>query len=228
MATALLLATGLLALLVLYLLRVPLLVSFGDSWAFMVENAETFSAIASLTTLLAVIVTAVIAYNSFQEDRRRAQRNNSFEHIAIHTRDHDIINMFQEFVELRREFYKDVEVGDEGPWNLVQYDRVINGPKVGDPKKKGAYIEAQDIVRKVFNYYEATAIGIKNGALDESIIKDWWRTTMVFDWYDYCLFIRKKREVDKIPKLYCELENLVDRWATEEEKKRFEIGPNGN
>ena len=73
-------------------------------------------------------------------------------------------------------------------------------------------IYATDIIKKLFNYYEATAIGIELGALDEQVIESWWKTSYVRDWRAFKRYIKEKREADKIPRLYEKYEAQVARW----------------
>jgi len=76
--------------------------------------------------------------------------------------------------------------------------------------------EAADIRFFILNMYEACAIGIKKGAYDESIYKDWCRTTAVKDWQACKGFVARHQQ-DFSPAIWRGFEDMVKRWATAEE-----------
>jgi len=157
--------------------------------------------------LCVIIGATLIAYVTYRDAQRREKTNNSFHHIAKQTRDHDVIQMFEEFRRVRSE----LRDGHQGAFGLKQ----VEG-KVIDHHQRA--LNAEDVVKKVFNYYEATAIGMKQSALEEQIIKDWWRRSYVLDWTDFAAYVREKRERDDAPKLYLEYETYVNRWANDDER----------
>ena len=159
-------------------------------------------------TLVVIAIAAFYARQQIQKTREREKINNSFHHIAIQTRDHDLIAMFEEFREVRAK----LRDGGSGSLGL---DRV-EGQEVSFHR---AMLSAEDVIKKVFNYYEATAIGMHQDALDKAIIKDWWRRSYVLDFSDFALYVYEKRLRDKAPKLYLEYEKIVLEWAQPNEEQ---------
>lgn len=157
-----------------------------------------------------ILVSAVIAYVTVRDANRRARRSASFDHIAQQTRDRELIEMFEEFRVVRRKVTADKQ-------NPVSIDD-IEGLIIDHHRRA---LSAEDIIKKVFNYYEATAIGIREGALEETIIKGWWRSSFVLDWADFSEYVRQRRKRYEIPKLFCEYEELVKKWATNEERPKI-------
>ena len=153
--------------------------------------------------------------------------------------------MFEEFRQLRR-YMNRIKHDHDGVWTPSMSVHEIQCYYVGKPndddvaeaagdtgKKKGREPApgqpsdpcdddikgktGNDIIKKVFNYYEATAIGVRMGALEEDVIRKWWRKTYILDWLDFKFYVQYIRENEKTPRAYCEYEALVTRWASDEE-----------
>ena len=163
-----------------------------------------------VATLVLLLLSAGAAIWQVLASQRREKVNNSFEHIAIQTRDHDLIKMFEEFRLVRAQLMPDETI------TLGLDD--VEGAEVSH---HGKMLSAEDVVKKVFNYYEATAIGIKKQALNETIIKDWWRRSYVLDFADFAQYVYEKRARDDAPKLYSEYESIVKQWHIGNEPDRL-------
>tara|TARA_R110002124_G_scaffold255128_1_gene420762 strand:- start:278 stop:913 length:636 start_codon:yes stop_codon:yes gene_type:complete len=170
---------------------------------------ELGSARYDVMVLEVLIVSFFAALYGYRLSYRAARLANSFQHIAVQTRDGDLIQMFEEFRVVRRELQAS---NDKQPLDTDTVE-AAKPVKVGERKVRPA-----DVIKKVFNYYEATAIGVKRHALDEQMIKSWWRKSYILDWMDFAEYIRAKRKRDRLPRLFIEYESLVRRWATEEEQ----------
>lgn len=167
----------------------PILVLLSPSWT-------------DFTTVALLAVSACAAIFLWWSTKESAKKRNSFDHIATQTRDHDLIRMFEEFRAIRRHFV-DKQLD-------FSYDNVMR-EEVELPN--GTTKRAENVVKKVFNYYEATAIGIKRGALENSIIKEWWRKTYIQHWIEFKGYVRSARERDSAPKLFKEYQCIVEKWA---------------
>lgn len=168
-------------------------------WASFILNALVF---------IVILGSAIIALVTLDHANKRARRSASFDHIAQQTRDRELIEMFEEFRVVRRK----VTDGKENPVSIDDIEGLII-----DHHRRA--LSAEDIIKKVFNYYEATAVGIREGALEEQIIKGWWRTSFVLDWADFSEYVRQRRKRYGIPKLFCEYEALVQKWAEGAERE---------
>ncbi|WP_421857873.1 DUF4760 domain-containing protein [Oceanicaulis sp.] len=162
-------------------------------------------------TLFLLIITAAFAGIQIWHSGRTTKKNNSFFHIAIQTRDHDLIQMFEQFRLARRK----LRDGHIGSFGVEQVDE-------REISYAGKMLMAEDVLKKVFNYYEATAIGIKNGALNEPILKDWWRRSYVLDFIDFALYVYQRRLRDGAEKLFSEYELQAINWAEDDEKQQIE------
>lgn len=136
------------------------------------------------------------------EARKRAQVSKSFDHIIEQTRDRDLIEMNEQF----KAVIDSLKKTGPGPYGLAD----VEGHFV---KHRQAAIDAAEVITKLFNYYEATAIGIKLGALDEEIIKQWWRASYVEDWKDFSLYVTEKRQRDDRDALYRQYQTQAERWG---------------
>ncbi|MEQ8405704.1 MAG: DUF4760 domain-containing protein [Oceanicaulis sp.] len=170
-------------------------------WAGFVLNA---------LVLVVIVGSAIIAWKTLQDANKRARCSASFDHIARQTRDRELIEMFEEFRVVRRK----VTDGKQNPVSIDDIEGLII-----DHHRRA--LSAEDIIKKVFNYYEATAIGIREGALEEQIIKGWWRTSFVLDWADFSEYVRQRRKRYGIPKLFSEYEALVQKWAEGSEREKI-------
>ena len=159
-------------------------------------------------TLVVIAITAFYARQQIHKTRDREKINNSFNHIAIQTRDHDLIAMFEEFRQVRAK----LRDGYNGALGLEH----VEGQEVSFHR---VMLSAEDVIKKVFNYYEATAIGMHQDALDKAIIKDWWRRSYMLDFIDFALYVYEKRIRDNAPKLYIEYEEIVLNWAEPHEEE---------
>jgi len=175
-----------------------------------VDSFEIASLLIDAALLAVVVGSAFLAWKTIDDANRRARRTASFDHIAQQTRDRELIEMFEEFRVVRRK----VLDGKENPVSIDDIEGLVI-----DHHRRA--LGAEDIIKKVFNYYEATAIGIREGALEEQIIKGWWRTSFVLDWADFSEYVRQRRKRYRIPKLFSEYEALVDRWAEGDERAKI-------
>ncbi|MAC89223.1 MAG: hypothetical protein CMF73_07860 [Maricaulis sp.] len=136
------------------------------------------------------------------EARKRDQVSKSFDHIIEQTRDRDLIEMNEQF----KAVIDSLNKTGPGPYGLAD----VEGHFV---KHRQAAIDAAEVITKLFNYYEATAIGISLGALDEEIIKRWWRASYVEDWRDFSAYVTEKRDRDGRPALYRQYQLQAERWT---------------
>ena len=108
----------------------------------------------------------------------------------------------QEMVELRREFVKLKNAG-----NLLQY---ASREKIVTPEAI--------TIRKILNYYEIIAIGIRARAFHEGLFKSWWRHSLVQEWIACKDFVHSYQQQHN-PRLFCEFEALAKKWANDDERK---------
>lgn len=182
-----------------------------ETSAFAPTSADWWLVWIGAATLVFLVISAALVAVQIWHSGRTTKKNNSFVHIAIQTRDHDLIQMFEQFRLARRKL-RDGHIGSFGVEQVDEREISYNG----------RMLMAEDVLKKVFNYYEATAIGIKNGALNEPILKDWWRRSYVLDFIDFALYVYQRRLRDGADKLFSEYEEQAIRWAKEDEQQQIE------
>ena len=73
------------------------------------------------------------------------------------------------------------------------------------------------MVKDMFNFYEAMALGVRANWLDEKILRSYWRTSYVLDFADFTAYVDDMRsEALAGPKLYDAYEALVRKWRSSE------------
>ncbi|WP_019961412.1 DUF4760 domain-containing protein [Woodsholea maritima] len=198
----------------LYIAGLAVVSETGSTAEDVIARSTALIYFTNLFALFVLISTAYLAWLTLRSNKDRECKTNSFKHIAEQTRDRELIEMFEEFRVVRKE----VKNGNDNPLSIDHIVKIVID-------HNGRALKAEDVIKKVFNYYEATALGIATDALDEDIIKRWWRTSFVLDWSDFSEYIRQKRkgrsDSPGNPKLYIELENLVKKWALPEERSKI-------
>lgn len=79
------------------------------------------------------------------------------------------------------------------------------------------WVERRKAVSAVLNRYEAFAIGIEKGAVDEEMYRLWWKTNLIEDWYVFRPLINKLQQ--RNPRAYLEFQSLAERWQKETTKE---------
>lgn len=173
------------------------------SGLFTALSSNLFANLTLAATAIILLVTAAASLLLYASTRKIAVLRSSFEHIAIQTRDADLIEMFEQLRRVRH-------AASAGEVALT-YKNMQR-----DFKYDGTHIYADNIIKKTFNYYEATCIGIKRGALEEQMIEDWWGDAMVSDWIDFQQYVDEARDALAYRGLYIEVEYYVRRWIKPE------------
>lgn len=179
-----------------------------------------FSVWEALPNLAPIIlaISAIIAFGIYRQNQHQGRLNNkhakervqiarSFDHIVEQTKDRDLLlanEQFKALIEALKEKHS-------GPYGYEEVENTF-------VNFRGQAVYGSEILIRLFNYYEATAIGIELGALNESIIREWWRGSYVQDWIDFRRYVHEKREARGTPALYVKYENQVRHWATEAER----------
>ena len=175
----------------------------------LVSNTIVVAPIFGPMTLLISVLVALSLYKQNRDiaaqTTERHQKAETFNHIITQTRDRDVIEMFEEMRALRAYFREHPEPNPERSYEVVRNLEI----ELTDGKHK----RAEDILKKVFNYYEATAIGLKNETLHEEMLEKWWRTTFILDWVDWKSYVEKMRTEESTPRAFIEFENLSKEWA---------------
>lgn len=164
---------------------------------------------------LVLLLSVAIAWGTYQhnlvraekdhaQNDARAQKARSFDHIIEQTKDRDLILMNAQF----KAVVEKLQRQHRPPYTLEQVEAC-------EATYDGREVDCNDVLTKLFNYYEATFIGIELGALDKAIIRQWWEASFIQDWADFSAYVKDKRERYERPKLYEKFENGVNSWLSE-------------
>lgn len=72
-------------------------------------------------------------------------------------------------------------------------------------------------IRNILNDYELTAIGIREGILDEELYRRWFKTSFLRDFDMVESYISEVRKKAGTSKIYAEFEWLANRWKEEKQ-----------
>lgn len=104
----------------------------------------------------------------------------------------------------------------------LSYETVVDHDHESGFDSGGHFVRNdRDCVLHVLNYYESWGIGIRGQALDEKMLKDWWRSSLVRDFIDLYPFIAGYRRVLGIQTAFNEFQVLATSWATPSERAKI-------
>lgn len=78
----------------------------------------------------------------------------------------------------------------------------------------GAVWDPLRVVRDMFNFYEAVALGVKSGWLDAAIFKSYWRSSYVLDCFDFDNYIKDMRGEVGSEAVFLEYQTLAKKWRS--------------
>ena len=172
------------------------------------NTAEPFAALVSACFLFLTLLAAILGY---LEASHTQSRSKTLDFLNRQAHDQQLIEMFKKW----REFRKSIEA-DPTPLSVKCVSLYYAGGVQSDSAKKN-----YEICIDVLNYYEIWAIGISNSALEESMLKQWWRTSLVADVTDLLPFIYGYQHATKVEKAFVEAERLASSWALQTEREQI-------
>ncbi len=170
------------------------------------DPAVIGTAIPSLLIGIGSTTTAYIAQRSFASQREQASKNTAVELVGQMVSDPELSGIFERFRLLRKQLEA-----------LDQSTITINMIKQSVVQNNGNIFLGDDIIKRVYNFYEFVASAINLGSLDEGIYKDWWRESFVKDWITFRGYITEARKNQNASELFQRLESKALEWANEEE-----------
>lgn len=152
---------------------------------------------------------------SIRNARDIANKKSTFDYLSKLSWDRDYIQAKNTFLEIRYGPKKLRAVSEE--YHRLKKDgKLPNGSKI-DAGDEAAHqiIEEHSSIKNILNEYEALAIAIRSGALDEEMVKSNIRQQFI-DHIDGCKdFIEHTRAnagVGKPEKIWCEVQALMEKW----------------
>ncbi|MEM0929680.1 MAG: DUF4760 domain-containing protein [Pseudomonadota bacterium] len=180
---------------------------------------QAVSTIATGVTAFAIIGTVIIAQVAYettsQNESKTAKIQKTIDFISRQVHDKDLIDMLAASRAIKHRFTEAKE--DLTYQNVQAYEEAIQqslreSGMTGQPRKS-----IGNQIHNLLNYYETWSVGIENGALDEDLLKDWWKTTYTRDWARYKPFIEGHRDAANHPKAYRKFQQLAETWASEDQ-----------
>ncbi len=147
--------------------------------------------VAAILAALAVIVTTAFVWHQMRLQARGQDKDERrFLRESIHVI-HETLQASQ-FREARQRFFA--------------------GPHVQG--YRGLESEERGLARYILSIYGLLARMIKHGAIDEDILRDYWRTALYRDWDRLENFVSGERLRAKNGNLFAATEHMVARWKT--------------
>ncbi len=138
----------------------------------------------------AVLFSAIAAFHIIRDNRRIARRRGTMELILHQESDRELVNA--------RVAFNKIKAGPTRPSHFGKTDHK------NDP-------EAQ-IIRRVLNVHEMTAVVIREGVIDERVYRSWFNGTYISDFEAMKDYIDEARRTYENPRIFCEYEALAIRW----------------
>ncbi|MEL6790205.1 MAG: DUF4760 domain-containing protein [Pseudomonadota bacterium] len=194
-----------------------------ELWAFISskEATQRLGAITTLSTVItafAIVGSVLTAFVAYRVTTKTAKVQKTIDYIYRQSHDKDIIDLFDSIRHIKKNLQgKDLRISYD---IIVHEDRrlreTLAESRVADMRRKSN----ADYIMNLLNYYETWAIGIETGALDEGVLKSWWRTNYVRDWSTFRIFVIGYRDDVRNPQAFDKFEALAKRWALTAEKEQ--------
>lgn len=189
-----------------------------------VETSDRVIALIVFIQTIIVAFAAGIAWRQVRASVRTARIKSSFDTITAEIGDADLILMRNRWRQIRREMIsRKLEITYP---NMLRLEGALNPATTHSDDHQIIQFDHPhrslvDYIIQVCNYYEAVAVGIRRGAIDRAMYRDWWRTSFVLDWVDLHQFVLGYRDAESVPGAYIEFEALACEWITREEIERL-------
>ena len=174
------------------------------TWA---KNIVTVAPVVTAAIFIGSLFVAVVGY---RYARHTEKRKLTMQMISDQIHDRDIVKMFDDLRFLRRTFGEEITLREVGH----RYQQALSSIGPGAPQHR----QPRDVVIQVLNYYETWGVGINADALDETLLKNWWRGSLVADWQHLFFFICEFRDTYEDEKFLVNIERVVMRWANQRER----------
>ncbi|MEO1656956.1 MAG: hypothetical protein AAFR65_04480 [Pseudomonadota bacterium] len=183
---------------------------------------EVTASLAALVTLLIVLFTSIGAVDAYRAVQRATVDRTTFELIQRYVHDEDVIELVDKFRSVRISEIGD-NLGDYDDNKVITFDKLhgeyieaVSTHQIGDKATKDTPYE---IVMRLLNSYEAVAIGIRNGAISESMLFQWWKPTYVLDFIDLMVFVKQYRMRKGQQEFAETAEDYAFQWANDDEQR---------
>ncbi|SFO43848.1 protein of unknown function [Roseovarius lutimaris] len=166
---------------------------------------------------IAILISALGAWwfaaAAIKNARDIANKKSTFDYLSKLSWDRDYIKAKNKFLEIRLGTKKLRAVSEEYH-RLKSQGQIPNGNQGDRDEATHDLIEEYSAIKNILNEYEALAIAVRSGALDEGMVKSNIRQQFI-DHIESCKeFITHTRRNSGVPepnKIWCEIQDLVDK-----------------
>ncbi len=176
-----------------------------------VDNIGGYTEFAAIYTAVAIALTLVSGLYGYGLLVSAQGKTKTMDFIAQQVNDRDLIDMFSELRNVKRRY------GETVSYETVYADYKRYQEMVSDHGELANRRHAYDLIVQVLNYYETWGIGIENQALNDKMLNEWWRSSLVRDFISLYGFILEYREKKEIRDTFENAEKLAIRWADKDE-----------
>lgn len=166
----------------------------------------------------AILISALGAWcfagAAIKNARDIANKKSTFDYLSKLSWDRDYIEAKNKFLEIRVGPKKLRAVSEEYH-RLKSQGQIPNGAEHTRDDAVHELIEEYSAIKNILNEYEALAIAVRSGALDEAMVKSNIRQQFI-DHIESCKeFITHTRNNSGVPdpsRIWCEIQDLVEKW----------------
>lgn len=180
------------------------------------QAQRAYQTVIAAITAGAIVGTVLIGWIAYNVQSITARRQKTFDVIYRQCHDKDII----EILDVNRHIRNKYAAADDAitlqsvRTNDQVFRQTLEANGLAQARRKLDF----DYIMGLLNYYETLAIGVENEALDEALLKSWWRTNLVRDWTVFKDFVIDYRKEARAAAAFCKFEALANAWANEGEK----------
>ena len=164
----------------------------GESWGFWLQTGVY------ITQTLIFLVTAIIAFYTLARSERMARKRATIDLVLAE-------NQHDKFRDIKEKFGM-MRLNGENFTALAMPCTSI------EEEATKLHADKKETVIAILNQYEFIASAIFEDALDEDLYKRMKKGVVIRDWDTLKPFVMEIRSRNKRPKIFYEIEKLVDRW----------------
>ncbi|MEM8936840.1 MAG: DUF4760 domain-containing protein [Pseudomonadota bacterium] len=178
-------------------------------------GADNLTAFAGLITILILLATAMLTFIGYRSVRDAQMRIKTLEFIEKTNEDDDIFTLFEQLRYIIEKY--DGNITFEAVFG--EYKRYASG--LNEATRRESLRLDYDYIIHLLNFYETWAIGVNKEVLDEEMLYDWWRATLILHWTHLLSFVFDYRRERATDEAYEHVERMATRWANADDAKEI-------
>lgn len=163
----------------------------GESWGFWCQ-------------FLVIASTAGLALFTLIKNERRARLRATIDLVLLENQDARFRDVKEQYALMRE--------------NNVDFTLLVCDPSEDECRRKEIADQKETLIA-ILNQYEFIAAAIFTDSLDERLYKKMKRGVVIRDWEALSGFVMELRKRERKAQIFCEMENLVQKWQNEKPKR---------